>query len=555
MNASFAVVTGFGPRVAAPIYRRSDRRRTRANARREASRPAIMAGRASDGSPLLPQDLPVEAAAPEFRGSFKVDEGEISWHEAHVRFLVAQGHPLKSATTLADLTVAIEDFSQGRRGPDRLGPRLLRRGDKIYMTDGVTRPVSTRVRIDPADKTDRWKKNVTANQKLAGHVEKTVRKVLGRVLLSEVGIEEVFGYYLEQNAPGAGAKQSAIDLHEAEEDGLLHLEKYLAGKKVVELGPGIIGQYMTDVRKRTIDERIDEAIDDEERADIGKEVGFVAESTARRRGVLLVKVLNWFCWTVNKFKPPVLILPKLKKVAVRYLTFAEIDRLMEAARGKIFDQAGNVIGHHDKAGRYACVLRFIPIYLWGGTRHLNILYLTWFYDTLLGHIDPENNLIERQGPGAEITNKRRGSSGLLGSLREWALEWKAEDDAKRASNPGRFVHIIHDEKGDPILDDQSTNAAWRMSALFREVRELAGLPNARPHQLKHSGVTFAVKAGMLIDDVVTYFSTSADTVWEYYIHLHHILRDSSMTTPYSPEKLEWDNLAKITLKPLASVRA
>ncbi|WP_461327304.1 site-specific integrase [Bradyrhizobium huanghuaihaiense] len=200
--------------------------------------------------------------------------------------------------------------------------------------------------------------------------------------------------------------------------------------------------------------------------------------------------------------------------------------MISAARGKIYDAAGNIIGHHDKRRRYECVVRFIFIYLYGGTRHVNILLLTWFQDAILGHINVEQSFIERQGPSADITNKRKGTSPLIGSLIELALRWAAEDEAMREKVPGKYVHIIHDEDGNSlvVLEEDKKGGkkhkkSNRMQKLFNEVRQLAGLPHVRPHMLKHSGVTFAVRAGMPLAEVELSFSTSVWTLWTCYVHL------------------------------------
>jgi site-specific recombinase XerD len=95
-------------------------------------------------------------------------------------------------------------------------------------------------------------------------------------------------------------------------------------------------------------------------------------------------------------------------------------------------------------------------------------------------------------------------------------KWDAEDRKKRAASGSKqlFINVIHDEKGNPVTEHQ-------MLRLFREVRELAGLPSSvQPHSLKHTGVTLFTMAGMREEDISSTFSTSTETLDAVYTHLH-----------------------------------
>jgi hypothetical protein len=188
---------------------------------------------------------------------------------------------------------------------------------------------------------------------------------------------------------------------------------------------------------------------------------------------------------------------------------------------------------------------------YGGTRHSNILLLTWFHDNEFGHINLKLGTLERQGGNAEITTKRRGTSLLFGSLADLAPHWYAEDEEQQKQYPGRYTHIIHDERGFPIADLDAKSPSKicnRMAALFREVRDLAGLPEARPHMLKHSGVSFAVWTGMPVHEIELAFSTSAPALWAYYVHLRPFLMTPR---PFAPEALTLLALRRLSPTPLA----
>jgi integrase len=473
---------------------------------------------ASDMALVQPYAEPIETQLPKKapkglvpKSGITVTGGEIDWIEATSRFLVWKGHPIKRAKSIADVAVALSELRRSGPGRKRLGPHLYKRGGWIHMTDGFERK-STSCPVIGED----WRDDVGANARLAVMVEKRVRRVLGRILKKDVLISEMFAVYLLQNTPGPGADVLTKNRHAEITNHLAHLESFMGSNTLDDLGQNSGKQYLewaTDLELKT---RNGSDHDDM------SEVRYVARSTARQHVVTLVMVTNWYCGGENRIEPIRIAIPKVRRTGVEFLTVEEIIRLISAARGRIYDEAGKIVGHHDKRARYECVIRFILIYLYGGTRHKNILLLTWFQDDVLGHINPELDFIERQGGLAEITFKRRGTSFLIGSLRELALRWKAEDAEKRKAQPGRYVHIIHDAEGKPIADvgaERSSDVGKRMQRLFDEVRTLAGLPNAKPHQLKHAGVTYAVRAGMPLHEVELAFSTSMITLWTYYVHL------------------------------------
>ena len=87
--------------------------------------------------------------------------------------------------------------------------------------------------------------------------------------------------------------------------------------------------------------------------------------------------------------------------------------------------------------------------------------------------------------------------------------WEEEDLAKG------FWFVVHDRDGNQISKS-------RISALFAKVAANAGLPWVTPHVLKHSGVTQLTLAGLPLHDLAIHFSTRAQTLTDYYLHLEHI---------------------------------
>lgn len=467
----------------------------------------------------------------------KIDGGEINWVEAIARFLVYQGHPIVQARSMADVAMALSDFNKTRPGPKRKPPRLYPNAGYIWMTDGVKRK-STGY---PLSEVKDFTKHIGANAKLSVMLEKRVREILGRVLRRDVTISEMFTTWLMHNKPGRNPHALSEELYGAVCNHLQHLEDFMGENTLNDLGYSTGTQYMEWATAQQIKSQSEET-------DLS-EVRYVARATARLHLQTLVKVERWYCEQL-KIESTKIKIPTVPRHAVAYLTFEEIVRLISAARGRIYNAAGEVIGHHDKSARYECVVRFIIIYLYGGTRHANILLLTWFQDLQLGHINPDLGIIERQGSGAEITNKRKNTSNLIGSLIEMSLGWRDEDEAKRKQFPGRYIHIIHDEFGEPIANKdakRSKDVGKRMTALFREVKELAALPHVRPHMLKHSGVTFAVRAGMPMSEVSLAFSTSPTTLWIYYVHLRPLFACPGV---YDPAKLKLLALRRLSSAPM-----
>ncbi|MET4149085.1 MULTISPECIES: hypothetical protein [unclassified Bradyrhizobium] len=241
---------------------------------------------------------------------------------------------------------------------------------------------------------------------------------------------------------------------------------------------------------------------------------------------------------------------KFRRKPVRWLSFWQLWKLIRFCRGYALDDAGRIAGRHDMAKKYACVLRFILIYVYGGTRKNNIRTLLWGMDSEFGHIDVKAGEIQRQGPQARVTNKSRLPSDLIGSLRTLVEAWFEEDMAarKELGNPkDRYVHVLHDENGYQLAEK-------RMDTLLAEVCAAAGIPKVNAHALKHTGVTLVSRANMPVQDVEQAFSTNFTTLITTYRHLHGkwFARDLK---PFRPDDLNLWRLRKFALRDREEVYA
>jgi len=449
---------------------------------------------------MMPYDT-----SPEGRGD-KVTGAAVDMLEVMVRVLVVEGVPLARARNQAHIADAIE-AAKHRKGRRPLGPRLILRRQRnrpkmITIKHGKTR-ITTH--IEAPAKGD-FRMHPGALARLADYVEMEVRRILGYVLKKDVTLSQVYMQFLESRLPGDRATELEWDNYNRLEAICEQLEEYNGTDTfdMVNHESGInYAKFRTAQQIKTQREDIEP-----------EEKRCVAETTARDHVGVFIQVSNWFC-SLHGLQFVTIRKPKVHRKGIRHLTWDQVVRLLLAARGWIFDAAGNRIGWHEHAERFECVVRFMMIYLCTGTRHQNILELLWAADLVLGHIDRALMMIVRQGPDATITTKVRGTSDLFGPIVSMVPKWEEKDRKKREAEKSEqlFINVIHDQDGRALAEHQ-------MFRLFREVRELAGLPWAKPHMLKHSGVTFYTHAGMSEEDISQNFSTSSETLEAVYTHLH-----------------------------------
>jgi integrase len=423
--------------------------------------------------------------------------------EVMVRRLVLDGIPISRASSMADIAWALEQKRRRKRGRRPVGPRLVlrTRGNLrvVYIRHGSHRE-TTYIEVE---KGEDFRTQPGALAALAEYVEKEVRRILNRILMRDITMSTVYVEYLDEHKPGKNAHSLDRDNYERIEAICAQLERYNGGSTLEDI--------TIDEGRRYTAWRLDQACQGQpEGADLD-EIRRGATTTAASHVGVFIEVLNWF-YDRHRLGHIRIKRPKVRRAPVKWLTWDQIMRLLRAANGLVFDEDGHIVGRHALRARYSCLRRVIVIYFYGGTRNNNIRQLIWGKHLTFGHIDTNTGKIVRQGPEAPVTVKRRGTSDLIGSLATLAPKWEAADRARRGSSRQLFINIVHDEDGLGL-------ARGRINTLFRELRDLAGLPWAKPHMLKHSGVTLCTKAGMSREDISVAFSTAIDTLEENYTHL------------------------------------
>lgn len=498
---------------------------------RTAVAPPAFSDPQGDATPDTRGGLPEDPPAGLVRREYVIVDGEAHVTETLVRRLVEEGSDLKQARSYAEAVGAAEGMKR-KRGRRRKGPRLWPRNGLIWIKDGSHRE-STGYEV-PADSDYRF--HPGALLRLQRYVDQRIRSILGRVLKSEVSVAKAFAHWREHHKPGAthhlldGERYAGICHH------LKEFESFAADTTLDRLASTSGLQYANHYCRKRFGAR-----------KVPEEELMPARKTACDHIDSVNTVLDW-CGVEYGFTPTRLKKPKLRRAGVVTYTWEEIVRLIRAARGVVFDADGRPVGRHGEAARLECVVRYALLYLYGGLRGANILDLLWGKHDLLGHIDVKRLEVERQGDRAEITSKRRYATKLLGSLQSLAPQWEAEDREAREKNPGRFRHVIHDENGKSLMrhTKRGTKSTWAIRRLFDRARDYAKLPDLTAHDLKATGVTFCVRAGMPAHRVTLEFSTSWTTLWTRYVNLRPYLAQ--------PRAFKEEDLLLINLRKLSSSR-
>lgn len=180
---------------------------------------------------------------------------------------------------------------------------------------------------------------------------------------------------------------------------------------------------------------------------------------------------------------PAVTLPPKPAAKERWLTRDEAAKMIRAAR---------------RLDRGAHLARFILIGLYTGTRKSAILGLRFQPHVNGGWIDTERGLLYRRGAGQRETKKRqppaRLPSRLLAHLRRWeshGARWAVEYQGGRVGD---------------------VQTAWEAA------RKAANLPDATPHTLRHTAITWALQGGARTWDVASYFGVSIKVIEEVYGH-------------------------------------
>ncbi|KWV48397.1 hypothetical protein AS156_18110 [Bradyrhizobium macuxiense] len=196
------------------------------------------------------------------------------------------------------------------------------------------------------------------------------------------------------------------------------------------------------------------------------------------------------------------------------LTYDQLVRLVKAAQGWKW-VPGKGDWEEDFDDDLVVVERYIWIYFYSGTRDETILPLEWGINFESGSIHAAKGIIYRKPYGAKRTNKRAEPAHLLAPLRDMARAWEKEDFEHG------WVNVLHDVNGNPIDD---------MTSRFDAVKKKAGLEWCRVHDLKHTGVTWMLHAGLDINVLSSAMCTTVKTLMTQYAHLQFLWLKAKATS-------------------------
>lgn len=181
---------------------------------------------------------------------------------------------------------------------------------------------------------------------------------------------------------------------------------------------------------------------------------------------------------------PAITLPDKSAAKERWLTWQEARRLLAACECE-----------H--------LRRFILLGLHTGTRSDATLRLRWLQSTHSGHVDLSGGMLYRAGAGERRTKKQRPACEIPARLRRHLVQWQATDAAVGQS------YVIH--FGQKPVD--------RIAKTWRTTCTRAGLGrDVTPHTLRHTCVTWLLRAGRDPWEVAGFVGMTIDTLDRTYGH-------------------------------------
>jgi integrase len=207
----------------------------------------------------------------------------------------------------------------------------------------------------------------------------------------------------------------------------------------------------------------------------------VKEATAAKELSTLRAAVNWAVKNGDLTSAPFVELPPRQPGRDRWLTRAEVARLLWESR------------RHEKSRTHLPLFVMLAVYT--GARREAILSLRW------SQVDLVRGQINFNPPGRQQTNKRRPTIPIPRGLR-WFLA-KAQ---ARASSP----HVIAYE-GERIL---------RIRRAFAGACRRAGLEGVVPHVLRHTCGCWLAQQGVDLWQIAGWLGHSNERTSELYLHHH-----------------------------------
>ncbi len=213
-----------------------------------------------------------------------------------------------------------------------------------------------------------------------------------------------------------------------------------------------------------------------------------AVGTVRKELGVLQAAANYCVREGYLTSAPMVTLPRAPETTQGALTRSEVAALLWACR--------------KNRQRRRHLAQFILVSIYSGTRKAAALNLRLSPWTGGGWFDIDRGILYRIGSDERSTKKRRTPTRiprqLLGHVRRWrdrlGQTWAIEDYR------GGRVMGLH-EGFDALVED--AGLTWRPT----------------PHTLKHTAITWAIEAGVSVEDASGFFSTSAQTITNTYWHL------------------------------------
>ena len=146
------------------------------------------------------------------------------------------------------------------------------------------------------------------------------------------------------------------------------------------------------------------------------------------------------------------------------------------------------------------VARFILVGLYTGTRAGSICGAALMPTIGRGYVDLDKGVFVRKGLGLRETNKRQPTVDINPRLLAHMRRWR---------RLGISSHSVIEWQGKPVL---------RITKAFENVRTIARLEDVSPHTLRHTSITWFLRAGVAISDVADYCGVSEAIIRRHYKH-------------------------------------